>query len=50
MIDVDLFKSLHGASGHLAGDRYLVQIAGVLREALARSSDLVARYGGKRPF
>jgi diguanylate cyclase (GGDEF)-like protein len=47
MIDVDLFKSLNDARGHLAGDRYLVQIAGVLREALPRSSDLVARYGGE---
>jgi len=47
MIDVDLFKSLNDAKGHLAGDRYLVQIACVLQTALSRTTDFVARYGGE---
>jgi len=47
MIDVDLFKSLNDAKGHITGDRYLVQIAGVIRKAVSRTSDFVARYGGE---
>jgi diguanylate cyclase (GGDEF)-like protein len=46
MIDVDLFKELNDAAGHVAADDYLVQIATVMRETLARATDLVARYGG----
>jgi len=46
MIDVDLFKELNDAEGHVAADDYLVQIATVMRETLARATDLVARYGG----
>jgi diguanylate cyclase (GGDEF)-like protein len=47
MIDVDFFKSLNDAKGHMTGDRYLVRIAGALRKALPRNSDLVARFGGE---
>jgi diguanylate cyclase (GGDEF)-like protein len=47
MIDVDLFKQLNDARGHLAGDDYLARIAHVLQRALPRSTDLVARYGGE---
>jgi diguanylate cyclase (GGDEF)-like protein len=47
MIDVDLFKNLNDSEGHLKGDEYLVQIAGVLGVALPRATDFVARYGGE---
>ena len=40
-------KSLNDAKGHIAGDRYLVQIAGTVRKAVSRTSDFVARYGGE---
>lgn len=47
MIDVDHFKQLNDAMGHLAGDHYLVRIAAALRLALPRATDFVARYGGE---
>ena len=47
MIDVDNFKKLNDAEGHLCGDACLVRIAGALREALPRVTDFVARYGGE---
>ncbi|HUA91201.1 MAG TPA: GGDEF domain-containing protein [Terracidiphilus sp.] len=47
MIDVDHFKQLNDAMGHLAGDDYLVRIAAALQLALPRATDFVARYGGE---
>lgn len=47
MIDVDLFKDLNDAEGHVKGDEYLILIADALRFALPRNSDFVARYGGE---
>ena len=47
MIDVDLFKGLNDASGHLVGDEYLTRIATALHLNLTRSTDFVARYGGE---
>ena len=47
MIDVDRFKDLNDALGHVKGDEYLVLIAAALRVALPRASDFVARYGGE---
>jgi diguanylate cyclase (GGDEF)-like protein len=47
MIDVDLFKDLNDAIGHVAGDEYLVRIANELYRKLPRATDFVARYGGK---
>jgi diguanylate cyclase (GGDEF)-like protein len=44
-LDLDGFKAVNDAHGHLAGSRALVEAAQVLREC-ARESDLVARYGG----
>ena len=45
MVDVDNFKTFTDQYGHIAGDRVLVAVAGVLREYL-RPTDLVARFGG----
>lgn len=46
MIDVDLFKELNDAKGHVAADECLILIATVLRDTLGRATDFVARYGG----
>jgi diguanylate cyclase (GGDEF)-like protein len=46
MIDVDHFKQLNDAFGHLAGDEVLRVVADSLRCG-ARSHDVVARYGGE---
>jgi len=45
LVDVDSFKQVNDAHGHLAGDRVLVEVARRLEEA-TRSTDLVARFGG----
>lgn len=47
MIDVDFFKGLNDAKGHLVGDQYLIRIATALSLALTRSTDFIARYGGE---
>jgi len=46
IMDIDHFKSVNDKHGHDAGDAVLKQAAGVVR-ASARSSDLVARFGGE---
>jgi diguanylate cyclase (GGDEF)-like protein len=46
MIDIDHFKHLNDASGHLAGDEVLQQVASILSKELRRV-DLIARYGGE---
>jgi len=46
MIDIDYFKGLNDSQGHQAGDNYLIAVAKTLENALKRSYDLVARYGG----
>ncbi|MGN6422079.1 MAG: GGDEF domain-containing protein [Asticcacaulis sp.] len=47
MIDIDHFKSLNDAYGHVEGDRYLRQVARALSACASRGGDLVARYGGE---
>ena len=46
MIDIDHFKQVNDAHGHLHGDRILQQVAKLLDDA-ARETDIVARYGGE---
>ena len=44
-IDLDGFKSVNDAHGHLCGSRALVEAAGVIRRC-ARETDVAARFGG----
>jgi diguanylate cyclase (GGDEF)-like protein len=44
-MDVDFFKRVNDAYGHLVGSRVLVEIGSVLR-ACVRETDTVVRYGG----
>ncbi|HKO16323.1 MAG TPA: GGDEF domain-containing protein [Gemmatimonadaceae bacterium] len=43
--DVDDLKQINDTFGHWAGDRALMEVSGVLRQAF-RSTDIVARVGG----
>jgi len=45
-IDLDDFKSINDAYGHIIGDRLLKEVASVL-EGLCRSEDVVVRFGGE---
>lgn len=45
MIDVDNFHLVNETLGHSAGDRFLIQLAEVLRKNL-REEDLIARFSG----
>jgi len=44
-VDLDGFKRINDAHGHLLGSRALVEAAAVIRGS-ARETDIVARYGG----
>ncbi|WP_269497068.1 GGDEF domain-containing protein [Castellaniella sp. S9] len=46
MCDLDWFKRINDACGHVAGDRVLVVFGDVLRESI-RPGDLCARIGGE---
>ena len=45
MIDLDDFKSINTRFGHQIGDKYLIEVAKLLRRTF-RGSDMVFRYGG----
>jgi diguanylate cyclase (GGDEF)-like protein len=47
LMDVDCFKALNDACGHLHGDDCLRALAKLCDEALLDSQTLVARYGGE---
>lgn len=44
-LDLDQFKVINDTSGHIAGDEFLKQIAGLLKRHL-RDKDILARMGG----
>ncbi len=44
-IDLDNFKYVNDTLGHAAGDRVIIEVAGILNKR-ARKSDLIARIGG----
>jgi len=46
LVDIDHFKEVNDAHGHLAGDETLKMVAFVLRGAV-RKEDVLARYGGE---
>jgi diguanylate cyclase (GGDEF)-like protein len=47
MLDLDFFKGINDAHGHVYGDHCLVEIAKALGLELQRGVDVVARYGGE---
>lgn len=47
MLDLDHFKHLNDAFGHIAGDKVLVAVAQEISRAFSRETDLVARFGGE---
>ncbi|MDD4952036.1 MAG: GGDEF domain-containing protein [Desulfovibrionaceae bacterium] len=46
LIDIDHFKEVNDSHGHIAGDRFLMHITGIIMKNI-RGSDLMARYGGE---
>ncbi len=46
MVDIDDFKQINDRYGHLCGDEYLKQIAGLFRRSL-REQDIAGRVGGE---
>ena len=47
MVDIDHFKKYNDTYGHQQGDETLKMVAGVITEALMRSSDYAFRWGGE---
>lgn len=45
MVDVDDFKAVNTSFGHLEGDRFLQEVAQILKRTF-RQSDIIIRYGG----
>ncbi|MEH0023078.1 MAG: GGDEF domain-containing protein [Desulfobacter sp.] len=47
LCDIDFFKRVNDAHGHLAGDEYLRTVAHTLNRIFRRQTDIVARFGGE---
>jgi diguanylate cyclase (GGDEF)-like protein len=47
IVDIDEFKAYNDALGHPEGDKCLVAVAEVIRDAASRAGDFAARYGGE---
>ena len=47
ILDIDYFKAYNDTFGHPQGDVCLQTVAGLLRQELRRSFDILARYGGE---
>jgi diguanylate cyclase (GGDEF)-like protein len=47
LMDVDYFKRYNDYYGHQAGDECLRKVAGAMKNAIGRPTDVVARYGGE---
>ncbi|WP_439815426.1 diguanylate cyclase domain-containing protein [Zavarzinia sp. CC-PAN008] len=47
MLDIDHFKKLNDAAGHLQGDQCLVRIAGLVQAQLRGPGDQAFRFGGE---
>jgi diguanylate cyclase (GGDEF)-like protein len=45
IFDMDNFKCINDTRGHLAGDEFLVRVAGILDNEI-RDTDYIGRYGG----
>jgi diguanylate cyclase (GGDEF)-like protein len=45
MTDIDYFKDINDASGHIFGDKVLIKVAKILQKSV-REVDLVSRWGG----
>lgn len=46
MLDIDYFKEINDAYGHLTGNRVLAELATILKEC-TREQDVVTRFGGE---
>jgi diguanylate cyclase (GGDEF)-like protein len=46
LFDIDNFKSYNDTNGHLAGDKLLQELAGLVNEAV-RKDDIFGRFGGE---